>query len=285
MREAAVRQAEEAHARAEEERSRAEQERERAIEMAQRLAEEERQKMEQERQNAQRALEAAQRARDEAAKAAKSLDLRGRFVEDVTMPDGTEVTPGTTFTKIWRLANTGASEWPLGTKLVFVGGDEMNCASITPMATVAAGNSADMSADLRAPEVEGRYCGYWRLRTPCGTPFGPRVWVDIVVAGDAAPTVSTTATAPVSLPVSIPAVSVSPSVSVPEPAVSISTPVSPAPTTSYPSVIYPAPAATAISNENQAMVEMGFANVELNQVMLQKHNNNLQAAITELLGH
>ncbi len=51
--------------------------------------------------------------------------LDARFVQDVTMFDGTELAPGTQFTKIWRLRNSGSSAWPPQTQLVHVGGDEL----------------------------------------------------------------------------------------------------------------------------------------------------------------
>jgi hypothetical protein len=46
-------------------------------------------------------------------------------VQDVTIFDGTELTPGIQFTKIWCLQNSGSSAWPPQTQLVYVGGDEL----------------------------------------------------------------------------------------------------------------------------------------------------------------
>ncbi|KAH8944521.1 hypothetical protein BDL97_13G114800 [Sphagnum fallax] len=51
--------------------------------------------------------------------------LDAQFVQDVTMFDGTELAPGTQFTKIWRLRNSGSSAWPPQTQLVHVGGDQL----------------------------------------------------------------------------------------------------------------------------------------------------------------
>ncbi len=45
-------------------------------------------------------------------------------MQDVTIFDGTELTPGIQFTKIGRLRNSGSSAWPPQTQLVHVGGDE-----------------------------------------------------------------------------------------------------------------------------------------------------------------
>eukprot|EP00250_Pteridium_aquilinum_P012523 c20776_g1_i2 orf=148-1164(+) len=49
--------------------------------------------------------------------------LDSRFVQHLTFFDGTEVSVGTSFTKSWRLRNTGILPWPSATQLVCVGGD------------------------------------------------------------------------------------------------------------------------------------------------------------------
>lgn len=59
--------------------------------------------------------------------------LDARFVQDVTIFDGTELAPGTNFTKIWRLRNSGTLPWPVDTMLVHVGGDELGCVFIVPL--------------------------------------------------------------------------------------------------------------------------------------------------------
>ena len=47
---------------------------------------------------------------------------KAAFVKDVTIPDGTVMKPGQTFTKEWRFKNVGAVPWGKGVKLVFVEG-------------------------------------------------------------------------------------------------------------------------------------------------------------------
>lgn len=50
--------------------------------------------------------------------------LESRFIQDVTVLDGTLMPPSTPFTKIWRMHNNGTTRWPYGTHLVWVGGDQ-----------------------------------------------------------------------------------------------------------------------------------------------------------------
>ena len=54
----------------------------------------------------------------------KKLDAR--LVKDVTIFDGTELSPKTKITKIWRVSNSGAIAWPSGIQLVHIGGDNLS---------------------------------------------------------------------------------------------------------------------------------------------------------------
>eukprot|EP00249_Psilotum_nudum_P009478 c21959_g1_i1 orf=204-2495(+) len=111
--------------------------------------------------------------------------LDARFVRDVTIFDGTELAPGTSFTKIWRLRNIGSLPWPQQTQLVHVGGDILHSdASVLielPEDGLTPDNEIEVSVDLIAPEQPGRYVSHWRLMAPSGQKFGHRVWVLIQV--------------------------------------------------------------------------------------------------------
>lgn len=52
----------------------------------------------------------------------KQSKLSSRFVVDVNVLDGTVMAPSTTFTKIWRLCNSGSLNWPRGSQLVWTDG-------------------------------------------------------------------------------------------------------------------------------------------------------------------
>lgn len=90
-----------------------------------------------------------------------------QFVRDVTVPDGTEFAPGTTFTKTWRLRNIGTCTWS-GYSVVFDSGNAMNGTSPSPLPTVAPGQEVDVSIDMVAPSTPGTYRGYWRIRNASG---------------------------------------------------------------------------------------------------------------------
>lgn len=52
--------------------------------------------------------------------------LNCRFMLDVSILDGTVMTPSVPFTKIWRMKNNGNVVWPSGSQLVWIGGDVLS---------------------------------------------------------------------------------------------------------------------------------------------------------------
>ncbi|MGC9399307.1 MAG: NBR1-Ig-like domain-containing protein [Anaerolineae bacterium] len=108
-----------------------------------------------------------------------------RFVSDVTFPDDTVIDPGVSFRKTWRLRNSGACAWKVGTRLVFVGGDPLGGPTDVTVPPADAGATVDLSVDLLAPTTPGTYRSEWRLQAPDGARFGPTIYVQIVVPGQA----------------------------------------------------------------------------------------------------
>ncbi len=112
------------------------------------------------------------------------------FVKDITISDGTMVGAGDDFTKTWRVRNVGTCSWSTSYALVFVSGNRLSAPSTVGMpGYVAPGQFIDLSVDMSAPEDNGSYQGYWKLRDPAGNLFGNGAqaqtpfWVDINVAG------------------------------------------------------------------------------------------------------
>lgn len=115
---------------------------------------------------------------------------KAEFVKDVTIPDGTQYAPGTKFTKTWRLKNVGQATWTTNYDLVFVSGNAMDGKAAIPLASsVKPGETIDVSVELKAPEKEGNYAGYWMLRNDQDKLFGlgenanSSFWVKIEVIG------------------------------------------------------------------------------------------------------
>ena len=115
---------------------------------------------------------------------------QARFVEDVTIPDGTLLDPGETFQKTWRLQNTGSCSWDSAYFVVFVDGDAMGGpASQALSGSIASQDEVEITVEMVAPDEPGTYRGNWSLRNPAGEVFGVgedgqgRFWVEIEVPG------------------------------------------------------------------------------------------------------
>ena len=95
------------------------------------------------------------------------------FEGDITIPDGTTLASGTTFTKIWRIKNVGSCTWNQDYDLIFVRGDRMNAPQSLPIPrNVPPGDTIDLTVSMRAPQRNGDYRGFWMLQTPNGDRFG-----------------------------------------------------------------------------------------------------------------
>lgn len=116
------------------------------------------------------------------------------FVEDVTIPDNTNLSQGESFTKTWRLQNSGTCDW-IGYTVAFDSGERMDAPDSVPVPETAAGSTVDVSVELVAPSIDGQYLGSFELRNERGetVPIGIEntFWVKIVV-GETAVQVGTT---------------------------------------------------------------------------------------------
>lgn len=105
------------------------------------------------------------------------------FVSDVTVPDNTQMTPGQTFTKTWKVKNSGTCKWDAGFKFALTGGNAMGGTTYTLPTEVAAGAVTDISVAMTAPTAAGTARGNWRMQTAGGEFFGNEIYVIIVVGG------------------------------------------------------------------------------------------------------
>ncbi|MFN2297327.1 MAG: NBR1-Ig-like domain-containing protein [Anaerolineales bacterium] len=121
--------------------------------------------------------------------------LRAEFVADITIPDNFEIPPAAPFSKTWRLKNTGDCAWNTHFELVFDHGDRMGAPDSQPLPKeiIAPDDVVNLSVNLVAPDADGTYQGFFKLRAPDGTVFGigadadTAFWVKIVVNAAADP--------------------------------------------------------------------------------------------------
>jgi hypothetical protein len=113
---------------------------------------------------------------------------QAKFISDVTIPDDTVFEPGKTFTKTWRLKNTGSCTWTSSYAIVFQDGAAMEGPATKSLpGNVSPGETVDISVDFKAPSSPDTYKGNWKLRNSSGVVFGlgdddKSFWVQIKVA-------------------------------------------------------------------------------------------------------
>jgi len=109
--------------------------------------------------------------------------LASDFVADVTVPDGTELDPGSTFVKTWRVRNDGDVTWPTQAHLLHVDDESFGADRGGAIGAVQPGQEVEISLTLTAPEEPGSHVGVWQIHDDSGQPFGTRLTVLITVPG------------------------------------------------------------------------------------------------------
>ncbi len=107
------------------------------------------------------------------------------FVEDLTVPDGSVVSPGASIDKQWLVQNNGTCNWDSRYRLKFVGGLDMGATAEQALYPARAGSQATIRITFTAPSEPGTYTTAWQAIDPNGSPFGDAIFMKIVVQADA----------------------------------------------------------------------------------------------------
>jgi len=116
------------------------------------------------------------------------------WAADVTIPDNTVVSPGSSFTKTWSIKNTGTCSWTTSYRIAFVSGSAMSGATTSLTSAVTSGHADNVSVAMVAPTTVGTYTGYWKMQNASGQFFGEPVYVTIKVTSSYTATVTGTIT-------------------------------------------------------------------------------------------
>jgi len=105
---------------------------------------------------------------------------------DVTIPDGTQMTPGQQFVKTWKIKNDGICTWGSGYKMVYAGyTDQMSGVAQPLNGVIGPGQEVEVSVQFKAPTKAGEYVSAWTMQNAAGLRFfGPGakpIFVKIVV--------------------------------------------------------------------------------------------------------
>ena len=103
------------------------------------------------------------------------------YVDDLTIPDGTFVTPGSLVEKKWQVQNNGSCNWDSRYRLLFSGGVNMGANTEQGLYPARAGALAVIRITFIAPDEPGTYTTAWQAIAPNGEPFGDPVFMEINV--------------------------------------------------------------------------------------------------------
>jgi hypothetical protein len=113
------------------------------------------------------------------------------WIEDRSIPDGTEMKPNEVFTKTWYVQNNGGCAWAPGFTFSNFGGDPMRGQTIVFTEPVPAGAKRELSIELVVPSNQnGLIQSSWRMTDENGIFFGDTLSVNIQVGTVATPTMT-----------------------------------------------------------------------------------------------
>jgi hypothetical protein len=104
-----------------------------------------------------------------------------KFLQDLTIPDGTSVTAGSSIDKRWLVTNSGTCDWDARYRLKFTGGDSFGAVIEQALYPARAGTQATLRILFTSPSQPGNYQSAWQAFGPDGIAFGDVVYLQIVV--------------------------------------------------------------------------------------------------------
>ncbi len=113
------------------------------------------------------------------------------WIADVTVPDNTVFWKNESFTKTWKIENSGTTTWDSTYKLVYVDGPVLGETLVVSILNpVKPKNQIELSVPMKAPSTLGTVTNYWRMMNGKGQFFGDVLYLKIVVGTEADKTVT-----------------------------------------------------------------------------------------------
>jgi hypothetical protein len=104
-----------------------------------------------------------------------------RYVEDLSIPDGSAAAPGEALDKRWRVENSGTCNWDEHYSLQHIAGPDLGAGETRALYPARSGVEADLQIIFTAPQEPGAYRSAWQAYDPSGQPFGDTIFIDIIV--------------------------------------------------------------------------------------------------------
>jgi hypothetical protein len=106
------------------------------------------------------------------------------FLDDLTIPDGTQVNPGEQLDKRWLVRNNGSCNWNDQYQVRLIAGSGMGVPVQQMLYPALSETDVVIRMVFIAPNEPGSYRSAWQAYDAQGNLFGDPFFIDIVVIGD-----------------------------------------------------------------------------------------------------
>ena len=104
-----------------------------------------------------------------------------KFLDDLTVPDGSEFIPGERITKRWLIKNDGTCNWDQYYTIQLISGLALGADKVQSLYPARQSTEAVIEILFHAPDNPGRYNSWWQAYDPDGGRFGDPVYMEISV--------------------------------------------------------------------------------------------------------
>ncbi len=109
------------------------------------------------------------------------------FFQDITIPDGTQVSPGERLDKRWLVQNAGTCNWDERYQIRLEAGSNMGVPPQQALFPARSGLEVTVRMNFIAPDEAGTYRSAWQAYDPDGVPFGDPFFIEVIVIDNAPP--------------------------------------------------------------------------------------------------
>lgn len=102
------------------------------------------------------------------------------FLSDLTIPDNTSISYGSTIDKQWIVENSGSCHWNSEYRLKHIGGATLDAPEEIALYPARAGTQTTIQILFTAPFTDGEYESAWQAFDPNGVAFGDPIFVRII---------------------------------------------------------------------------------------------------------
>ncbi len=105
-----------------------------------------------------------------------------RFIQDITIPDGSVVPAGELIDKRWLVENSGTCNWSIGYQLVLIETTSSEVPAQQALYPARRGTQALIRLLFRAPTTAGTQRSAWRATSPNGEAFGDVIYIEVIIS-------------------------------------------------------------------------------------------------------